>query len=74
MCWSCERVSNAKYWSSWKPIFLALKGAEMMMFDTPPVGVSSVMCSFAKCIKYSTCNLSSVDVFNQNVVYAAELI
>ena len=39
MCWACERVSNAKYWASWKPIFLALKGAEVLMFDTPPVGV-----------------------------------
>lgn len=37
MCWACERVSNAKYWSSWKPIFLALKGAEVLMFDTPPL-------------------------------------
>lgn len=38
MGWVNEGVLNNNHpWQSYKPRFLALKGTDLMLFDTPPV-------------------------------------
>ena len=38
MGWVCEGVLNHNLpWQNWKPKFIALKGTDIYMFDTPPV-------------------------------------
>lgn len=37
MTWTQERVSPMRHFQAWKPKFLCLKGAEICLFDVPPV-------------------------------------
>ncbi|XP_055872211.1 gamma-1-syntrophin-like [Biomphalaria glabrata] len=37
MCWTYERTSNDQNWRSWKEKFLALKAADIYLFDVPPM-------------------------------------
>ncbi|XP_069106773.1 gamma-1-syntrophin-like [Argopecten irradians] len=37
MSWTQERVSPARHWQAWKPKFIALKGADVCLFDMPPM-------------------------------------
>lgn len=40
MGWVCEGILNHNLpWQNWKPKFIALKGTDIYMFDTPPVSV-----------------------------------
>lgn len=42
MGWVNEAVSNSNQpWQSYRPRFLALKGPDLLLFETPPVCVSS---------------------------------
>ncbi|CAH1773635.1 unnamed protein product, partial [Owenia fusiformis] len=36
MCWTCERLMATHHWHNWKPQFLALKGSDIYLFDSPP--------------------------------------
>ncbi|XP_041361423.1 gamma-1-syntrophin-like [Gigantopelta aegis] len=37
MCWVHRRVSPAVHFQAWKPVFLCLKGADIFLFDIPPM-------------------------------------
>lgn len=37
MTWTQERVSPMRHFQAWKPKFLCLKGAEICLFDVPPM-------------------------------------
>lgn len=41
MGWVNEAVSNSNQpWQSYRPRFLALKGPDLLLFETPPVSIS----------------------------------
>ncbi|KAK7066400.1 Gamma-1-syntrophin, partial [Halocaridina rubra] len=45
MGWVCEGVLNQNLpWQNWKPKFIALKGTDIYMFDTPPSNVTKCNC------------------------------
>lgn len=49
MGWVNEGVINNNIsWQSYKPRFLVLKGTEVMLFDSPPVGYFLPSSSFLK--------------------------
>ncbi|XP_070533553.1 gamma-2-syntrophin-like isoform X2 [Ptychodera flava] len=37
MGWLSERLPASRSWQHWKPKFLAIRGSEIMIFDSPPV-------------------------------------
>ena len=37
MCWVNARQSPTRHWQTWKPQFVALKGADLCIFENPPV-------------------------------------
>lgn len=44
MGWVNEAVSNSNQpWQSYRPRFLALKGPDLLLFETPPVSVSNII-------------------------------
>ena len=48
MGWGQERASPGRLWQAWKPTFIALKGADIFLFDVPPVSIVSVKSPFIK--------------------------
>lgn len=36
VCWCFEKIQVNRQWQAWRPKFLALKGSEIYLFDTPP--------------------------------------
>ena len=48
MGWGQERASPGRLWQAWKPTFIALKGADIFLFDVPPVSIVSVRSPFKK--------------------------
>lgn len=44
MGWVNEAVSNSNQpWQSYRPRFLALKGPDLLLFETPPVSVNNII-------------------------------
>lgn len=44
MGWVNEAVSNSNQpWQSYRPRFLALKGPDLLLFETPPVSINKVL-------------------------------
>ncbi|XP_005108083.1 gamma-1-syntrophin [Aplysia californica] len=49
MCWAHERASGTQHWQTWKEKFVALKAADIYLFDVPPMHASD----WSKCeMKY----------------------
>ena len=51
MCWVNARQSPTRHWQTWKPQFVALKGADLCIFESPPVRAKNIIQEFkiSKC-------------------------